>query len=589
MIKELLKSLRQYKIFAFLTPLFVLGEVLLEVLIPFATADLIDTINTGANLNLILRTGVALLIMAVASLACGAAAGVTSSTAAAGFGKNLRHDMFSNIQTFSFATMDNFSTPTLVTRMTTDATNVQMSFMMILRIGMRAPMMISIALVTSFIMVGNLAWVYVLVMIPLAFGLLFVALRALPIFRVAFRKYDVLNESVEENIKGIRVVKSYVREKFETAKFEKASRALNLDFTKAEKLLALNGPMLNVSVSIFSVSIIYFVSQNIIQNFGAQINVGQFSTMFTYGYMILMNLMMFSMIFTLIAMSIESCYRIQEVLAAKTTIHNPENPVKHVKDGAIDFNHVNFSYAKDAEQVILKDINLHIKPGETIGIIGGTGSAKSTLVQLIPRLYDVNGGSVCVGGIDVRDYDVDDLRDAVSMVLQKNVLFSGTIAENLRWGNEHATDDQIIEAARLAQADEFIEKFPEGYNTWIEQGGANVSGGQKQRLCIARALLKKPKILILDDSTSAVDTKTDALIRAGFKRYLPETTKIIIAQRTGSVEDADRILVMRNGEIVDMGTHEELLEISEIYREVYTSQNKQSHDERFAKGGQSNA
>lgn len=582
MIKELLKSLRQYRKYALLTPLFVLGEVLLEVLIPFATANLIDTINRGADLSMILHTGVALLIMAAFSLGFGTAAGISSSTAAAGFGKNLRRDMFYNIQTFSFATMDNFSTPTLVTRMTTDATNVQMSFMMILRIGLRAPMMITIALVTSFIMVGNLAWVYVFVMVPLAFGLFFVAWRALPIFRIAFRKYDALNESVEENIKGIRVVKSYVREKFETSKFMKASKDLSVDFTKADKLLALNGPMLNVAVSIFSIAIVYFVSQNIIQNFGMQINVGQFSTMFTYGYMILMNLMMFSMIFTLIAMSIESCYRIQQVLEAKTTIYNPEKPITKVQNGAIDFNHVNFSYSKDAERTVLKDIDLHIKPGETVGIIGGTGSAKSTLVQLIPRLYDVNEGSVCVGGVNVRDYDVDDLRDAVSMVLQKNVLFSGTIAENLRWGNENATDDQIIEAARLAQADEFIEKFPEGYNTWIEQGGSNVSGGQKQRLCIARALLKKPKILILDDSTSAVDTKTDALIREGFRRYLPETTKIIIAQRTGSVEDADRILVMNNGRIVDTGTHEELLESSEIYREVYTSQNKQSHDERFA-------
>lgn len=582
MVKELLQSLREYRKYALMTPLLVFGETLLEVLIPFTTANLIDTISRGANLEEIVKTGLLLLLFALISLLFGAAAGVTSSTAAAGFGKNLRHDMFSNIQTFSFATLDNFSTPTLVTRMTTDATNVQTSFMMILRIGLRAPIMITIALITAFVMVGNLAWMYILIMIPLAIGLFLVAWIALPTFRVAFRKYDALNESIEENIKGIRVVKSYVREKFETSKFMKASHNINAYFTDAEKILALNGPMLNLSVSIFSVAIIYFVSKSIIQTYGVQINVGQFSTMFTYGFMILMNLMMFSMIFTLIAMSIESCFRIEEVLKAKTTIHNPEHPITEVKDGSIDFDHVTFSYSEKAERVALKDIDLHIKSGETIGIIGGTGSAKSSLVQLIPRLYDVSKGSLKVAGIDVREYDVDVLRDAVAMVLQKNVLFSGTIAENLRWGNEDATDDQIIEAARLAQADEFIESFEDGYNTWIEQDGANVSGGQKQRLCIARALLKKPKILILDDSTSAVDTKTDAKIREAFRTYLPETTKIIIAQRTGSVADADRILVMDNGEIVDSGTHEELLGKSSIYREVYTSQNKQSHDDRFS-------
>lgn len=582
MIKELLKSLREYKKLALLSPLLVFGETLLEVLIPFTTADLIDTISRGAELSQIVQTGLLLMLFALISLSFGTAAGITTANAAAGFGKNLRHDMFANIQTFSFATLDNFSTPTLVTRMTTDATNVQTSFMMILRVGFRAPIMITIALVMSFIMVGPLAWMYVLIMVPLALGLFLCIWRALPGFRIAFKKYDALNESIEENIKGIRVVKSYVREKFETSKFMHASHNINRYFTDAEKILALNGPMLNLAVSAFSVAIIYFVSKAIIQTQGIQINVGQFSTMFTFGFMILMNLMMFSMIFTMIAMSIESCYRIQEVLEAKTTIHNPEHPVQEVEDGSIDFDHVTFSYSEKAERVALQDIDLHIAPGETVGIIGGTGSAKSSLVQLIPRLYDVNKGAVKVGGIDVRDYDVEALRSEVAMVLQKNVLFSGTIAENLRWGNEAATDDQVIEAARLAQADEFIETFDEGYNTWIEQGGANVSGGQKQRLCIARALLKKPKILILDDSTSAVDTKTDAKIRDAFRTYLPETTKIIIAQRTGSVEDADRILVMDNGKIVDSGTHDELLEKSPIYREVYTSQNKQSHDEHMA-------
>lgn len=581
MIKRVAKSLREYKRAAIATPILVTGEVVIEVLIPFVTANLIDAINTGAQVTSILQAGLVLLVMAVASLAFGTAAGITCSRAAAGFAKNLRKDMFYNIQTFSFATIDRFSTPSLVTRMTTDVTNVQMSFMMIIRTAIRAPMMIVFALVMAFVMAGDMAWVYVYVTIPLAFGLFLVIRRVLPIFRRVFRKYDALNESVEENVSGMRVVKSFVREDFEMEKFGVAAKDVQADFTRAEKLLALNGPMMNLAVAVIFVSVIYFASYTIVSTSGTVMNVGQFSSLFTYGFMILMSLMMFSMIFAMIAMSMESARRIDEVLQAETTIHDPADPVREVADGSIDFDGVDFSYSESSELPALHGIDLHIGSGETIGIIGGTGSAKSTLVQLIPRLYDVTEGTLKVGGVDVRDYDLDTLRHAVSMVLQKNVLFSGTIADNLRWGNPDATMDQVIEACRLAQADEFVERFPDGYDTYIEQGGTNVSGGQKQRLCIARALLARPKVLILDDSTSAVDTKTDALIREGFKSFIPETTKIIIAQRTSSVKDADRIVVMDRGTIADVGTHEELLRRSPIYREVYMSQNKQSHDEKI--------
>ncbi len=581
MIKRLAKSLREYKRAAIATPILVTGEVVIEVLIPFVTANLIDAINTGAQVTSILQAGLVLLVMAVASLAFGTAAGITCSRAAAGFAKNLRKDMFYNIQTFSFATIDRFSTPSLVTRMTTDVTNVQMSFMMIVRTAIRAPMMIVFALVMAFVMAGDMAWVYVYVTIPLAFGLFLVIRRVLPIFRRVFRKYDALNESVEENVSGMRVVKSFVREDFEMEKFGVAAKDVQADFTRAEKLLALNGPMMNLAVAVIFVSVIYFASYTIVSTSGTVMNVGQFSSLFTYGFMILMSLMMFSMIFAMIAMSMESARRIDEVLQAETTIHDPADPVREVADGSIDFDGVDFSYSESSELPALHGIDLHIGSGETIGIIGGTGSAKSTLVQLIPRLYDVTEGTLKVGGVDVRDYDLDTLRHAVSMVLQKNVLFSGTIADNLRWGNPDATMDQVIEACRLAQADEFVERFPDGYDTYIEQGGTNVSGGQKQRLCIARALLARPKVLILDDSTSAVDTKTDAFIREGFKSFIPETTKIIIAQRTSSVKDADRIVVMDRGTIADVGTHEELLRRSPIYREVYMSQNKQSHDEKI--------
>jgi ATP-binding cassette subfamily B protein len=583
MIRRLWKSVREYKALALLTPLFVLGEVVIEVIIPFSTADLIDVINQGANLHDILGKGLGLLGLAVASLLCGTIAGITCSKASAGFAKNLRHDLFAHIQTFSFATIDKFSTPSLVTRLTTDIMNVQQAFMMLIRVAIRGPLMLIASFVMAFIMAGDIAWIYVGVVLPLAVGLAIVITKAMPIFRRVFKKYDALNESIEENIQGMRVVKSYVREDFEQRKFDGAASDVCFDFTRAEKLIALNGPMMNLAVDVIFVTVIYFASKTIVTSQGMNLNVGQFSSLFTYGFMILMALMMLSMVVAMLAMSLESAHRIDEVLQASTTIFNPEQPVMQVADGSIDFDNVTFDYAGgDGERAALSNIDLHIKSGETIGIIGGTGSAKSTLVQLIPRLYDVTSGSVRVGGVDVRDYDVETLRHAVAMVLQKNVLFSGTIAENLRWGDENATLDEIREACHLAQADEFVERFPEGYDTWIEQGGTNVSGGQKQRLCIARALLRKPKILILDDSTSAVDTKTDKLIRAGFKSYIPETTKIIIAQRTSSVEDADRILVLDNGQISSIGTHDELLKTSDIYREVYTSQNKASHDERMA-------
>jgi ATP-binding cassette subfamily B protein len=583
MIRTLLKSLREYKVYALLTPLFVLGEVVIEILIPYSIANLIDAINSGADLPTILYGGGIMLVLALISLACGGAAGITCSKASAGFAKNLRHDLFEHIQTFSFATIDRFSAPSLVTRMTTDVMNVQQAFMMIIRTAIRSPLVLIFAFIMAFVMAGNLGWVYILVSIPLAIGLTIVAFKAMPIFRRVFRKYDALNESIEENIQGMRVVKSYVREDYENEKFDRAAEDVCYDFTRAEKLLALNGPMMALAVDIIFVFVIYFASRAIVTTKGVQLNVGQFSSLMTYGFMILMSLMMLSMVVVMITMSLESARRIVEVLDAETTIHDPEDPVFDVADGSIDFDDVTFTYSEGSERVALKNVDLHIKSGETVGIIGGTGSAKSTLVQLIPRLYDVTKGSLKVGGVDVRDYDVESLRKAVAMVLQKNVLFSGTIAENLRWGDENATQEEIEEAAKLAQADEFIERFPEKYDTYIEQGGTNVSGGQKQRLCIARALLRKPKILILDDSTSAVDTKTDKLIRAGFKSYIPETTKIIIAQRTSSVEDADRIIVMNNGEIDDIGTHDELLERNPIYREVYTSQNKASHDERIAK------
>ncbi len=579
-MRRLTKCIRQYKGATIATPLLVLGEVVFEIMIPLRTAQLIDSIKAGAELSEILSAGGVLALMAIVSLAFGAAAGLTCAKASCGFAKNLRRDMFHNIQTFSFAVIDRFSSSSLVTRLTTDVQNVQMAYMMLIRTAIRSPFMLVLAFIAAYTMAGWLAIIFVIVIPVLAIALFAVIRKVVPIFRRIFRKYDALNERAEENLSGIRVVKSYVREDYEKQKYERAAEEVRRDFTHAERILALNAPIMNFCVYTVMVFVIYVGSYAIVSTRGTLLDVGQFSSLITYGFMMLMSLMMLSMIFAMVVMAEENARRIYEVLSAKTTIDQPENPVTEVADGSIDFDRVGFSYSDDKERESLSDIDLHIKSGEVIGVIGSTGSSKSSLVQLIPRLYDVTEGTVRVGGRDVREYDLDTLRNAVAMVLQKNVLFSGTIKDNLRWGNEHATDEQIVEAAKLAQADEFVQGFPDKYDTYIEQGGTNVSGGQKQRLCIARALLKNPKILILDDSTSAVDTKTDKLIRAGFKSYLPETTKIIIAQRTSSVEDADRIVVMDAGRINDVGTHEELLRRNAIYREVYLSQNKKSHDDK---------
>ena len=586
MIKTLASSVRDYKLPSIATPILVLCEVACEMAIPFVTANLIDTIKDGAQIAQIMPTAGVLVGLALVSLFFGAAAGVTCSYASCGFAKNLRHDLFYKIQTFSFANIDRFSSSSLVTRLTTDVTNVQQAFMLIIRIAVRAPLVLVFAFAMAYAMGGYISFVY-LAMIPLlGCGLGFIIHRVGPIFTRVFRKYDALNESVEENVTGMRVVKSYVRENYEKEKFARAAEDVRADFTRAEKLLALNNPMMNLCVNGAFVVIIYLGSKLIITSQGTLFDVGQLSSTFTYGFQILMSLMQLSMIFVMVTMSEESANRIVEVLNAEPTITNPAKATCEVADGSIDFDHVSFKYSEHAERQALDGIDLHIASGETIGIIGGTGSAKSTLVNLIARLYDATEGTVRVGGRDVRSYDLDALRHEVAMVLQKNVLFSGTIAENLRWGDENATDEEVREAAQLACADEFIDGFPKGYDTWIEQGGSNVSGGQKQRLCIARALLRRPKILILDDSTSAVDTKTDAKIRAGLAAYLPETTKLIIAQRIASVQDADRIIVMEGGRIAAIGTHEELLEISEIYRETFTSQNKMGEETVGGDGSQ---
>lgn len=576
MIKTLASSIREFKAQTIATPLLVTCEVGCEMAIPFVTAYLIDDIKNGATVAEIMPTAGILVALALVSLLFGAAAGISCSYASCGFAKNLRHDLFYKIQTFSFANIDAFSSSSLVTRLTTDVTNVQQAFMMIIRIAVRAPLVLIFAFVMAYIMGGYISFVYLALIPLLGCGLALIIHKVGPIFKRVFRKYDALNESVEENVTGMRVVKSYVREDYEKKKFARAAQDVCLDFTRAEKLLALNNPMMNFCINGAFVVIIYLGSKLIITSQATAFDVGQLSSTFTYGFQILMSLMQLSMIFVMITMAEESANRIVEVLRAEPTISNGAKAVREVADGSIDFDHVSFKYSEHAERQALDDIDLHIASGETIGIIGGTGSAKSTLVNLIARLYDATEGRVRVGGVDVRDYDLDALRHQVAMVLQKNVLFSGTIAENLRWGDASASDEEVREAARLACADEFVEGFPDGYDSWIEQGGSNVSGGQKQRLCIARALLRHPKVLILDDSTSAVDTKTDASIRAGLASYLPETTKIIIAQRTASVQDADRIIVMDGGRIASIGTHEELLRDSDIYRETFTSQNKMS-------------
>lgn len=580
------KSIDEFKKDTILTPIFVMVETILEILIPFRTAALVDTLRAGADLNAILQSGLILAVMAMLSLLFGTLSGISVAKASTGFARNLRRDMFRNIQKFSFTTIDAFSSSSLVTRLTTDISNVQMAFMMLIRMAVRAPFMFISAFIAGFIMGGWLAIIFVAVMPLLGIGLYFIISRVIPIFKKVFKKYDALNESTEENLAGIRVVKSFVNENFERQKFNKASEELREDFTAAERLMALNSPFMNFTIYVLFVFILYFGSYLIVSSQGTAFGVGQLSSLITYGFMMLMALMMLSFVFAMIIIAEEGARRICEVLLATSTINNPKNPLTEVADGSIDFDNVGFSYSGPEGREALSDVNLHINSGEVIGIIGGTGSAKSTLVQLIPRLYDVTAGSVSVGGHDVRDYDINTLRGAVAMVLQKNVLFSGTIKENLLWGNPNATDEEILEAARLAQADSFVQTFPDKYETHIEQGGNNVSGGQKQRLCIARALLRHPKVLILDDSTSAVDTKTDSLIRAGLKDYLPDTTKIIIAQRTSSIEESDKIIVLDNGRINAIGTHEELLKDNPIYREVYFSQNKQSIDENQSQEGE---
>lgn len=574
MIKTLMGSIRDYKKASIATPIIVSGEVVMEVAIPFVTAQLIDAIQNGADISAMLPYAGILVAMALASLAFGIGAGVTCSEAACGFAKNLRHDVFAAVQRFSFANIDQFSSSSLVTRLTTDITNVQLAYMMIIRTAVRCPLILICGVVMAFIMGGPLAFVFVIIVPLLGFGLFKVVRTVHPIFRAVFRKYDALNESIEENVTGMRDVKSYVRQDFEKKKFGVAAQDVCADFTRAEKILALNAPMMNFAVDVVFVVIIQFGSWLIISSQGTLLNVGQLSALTTYGFMILMSLMMVSMVFAMITMAQESAERIVEVIETEPTIENPEHPVTYMRDGSIDFDDVTFKYSEKAEHRALAEIDLHIKSGETLGIMGGTGSAKTSLVNLISRLYDVTEGSVKVGGVDVRDYDLEYLRNNVAVVLQKNVLFSGTIKENLRWGNPNASYDELVEVCKLAQADEFIQGFPQKYDTYIEQGGTNVSGGQKQRLCIARALLKRPKVLILDDSTSAVDTKTDALIREGLAQYLPDTTKIIIAQRTSSVEHADRILILDNGHIAGLGTHEELMRTCDIYRDTYIQQNR---------------
>ncbi|MBE6733134.1 MAG: ABC transporter ATP-binding protein [Ruminococcaceae bacterium] len=572
MIKTLAKSIREYKLPSILTLIFIIGEVLIEVAIPFITANLVNNIKDGVPIEEVIKTGLWLVLMALISLCCGGIAALTCAKASAGFAKNLRHDMFSKIQSYSFSNIDKFSSTSLVTRLTTDVTHVQMSYMMIIRTAIRSPMMFVFSIIMAYTMGGALATTFVVVVPVLIIGLLFVAKKAMPAFRRVFKKYDKLNESIEENVRGMRVVKGFSREEFEKQKFSAASDDICGDFTKAERVVALNTPIMQFCMYFNTVGILLLGAFLVITTGGTKVDVGQISAMLTYGVQILMSLMMLSMIYVMITMSIESMKRICEVLNEEPSISNPQNPVKEVKDGSIIFENVSFKYSEKAQRYALESVNLNIKSGMTVGVIGGTGSSKSSLVQLIPRLYDVSEGRVLVGGVDVKDYDLNALRDSVAMVLQKNELFSGTIKENLRWGNENATDEEIKYVCRLAQADEFIESFPDGYDTYIEQGGTNVSGGQKQRLCIARALLKNPKILILDDSTSAVDTKTDALIRRGFREFIPETTKIIIAQRIASVEDADVIIVMENGKVSAIGTHNELIASSEIYRDVYEQQ-----------------
>ena len=574
MLKILAKSIREYKKTSIMTPILVFFEVVIECIIPFVIASLVNRISEGCDLETILSFGALLALLAILSLTFGTIAGFTCATASAGFAKNLRKDMYYRIQDYSFENIDKFSTSSLVTRLTTDIGFVQDAYMMIIRTAVRCPFMMIFAFVMAFVMGGRMAWIFLFVVPVLGFGLSLVIAKTMPLFKRVFKKYDSLNASVQENVKGMRVVKSYVREDYETEKFDKASAQVAADFTRAERILAFNSPLMQFCLYAVMVFVLSFGSYTIITSSGIDFNIGQLSALLTYGFMILNSLMMVSMVFVMITISAESAKRISEVVTEESTLKSPDDPITELRDGSIEFCGVSFKYSKSAEKYALSGVDLKIRAGETVGIIGGTGSSKSTLVQLIPRLYDATEGAVKVGGEDVRSYDLKTLRDGVAMVLQKNILFSGTIRENLLWGNGSAGEEELREACRLAHADEFINRFPEGYDTHIDQGGANVSGGQKQRLCIARALLKKPKILILDDSTSAVDMATDSEIRSAMREYIPETTKIIIAQRVASVEDADRIIVMDGGRIHDIGTSEELLARCEIYREIYLSQSK---------------
>ena len=586
MIRKIIRCIREYKKDTILTPICMVGEVSLECVIPLVIAKLINAIQDGCEMASLLRYGLLLVLLAMGSMACGVLSGWFCASASSGFARNLRHDLYAKVKNFSFANIDTISTSSLVTRLTTDVTNVQNAFMMIIRIAVRAPLMLVFAVVMAVYVGKKLSLVFVLVIPILAAGLFTIIHKTMPLFRSVFHKYDAMNESIQENVKGMRVVKSFVREDYEKQKFAATSEDVCADFTKAEKILAFNNPLMITCMYICMLIIPYFAAKWIISTAGLEMQVGNLSSLLTYSMQILMSLMMVSMIFVMVTMATESARRIVEVLDTESTIRNPANPVMTVRDGSVSFENVQFKYAANADKYALSDINLQIRSGQTVGIIGGTGSSKSTLIQLISRLYDVTEGSVKVGGVDVRDYDLETLRNAVAVVLQKNVLFSGTIKENLRWGDPNASDAELKRICKLAQADEFIESFPDKYDTYIEQGGANVSGGQKQRLCIARALLKKPKILILDDSTSAVDTKTDAMIRKAFREEIPGTTKIIIAQRISSVEDADLIVVMNNGHIDGCGDHETLLKTNEIYREVYQSQTNANAKE---KGGESDA